>query len=247
MVLTTLPMPRTLPPELIDYGWAGIRIGTVETCAAQGFAYNFGIIAMYGYNVTLTVYYALVIAFRMRDDRIAKYLEPFFLHLFPILVGLGIAVPPLFFIEQDDMVYKPSLNMWCSIAPSSSFRSDTASSQAEDGDEEEELFVNKYYDLQSGIIISSYLSIIFISFVLMVCRVYHTERHFTRIHRSSAIRVNAQTENTHKNTKVLLVQILAYTLALLLTLLFPLIRVSIPNEPDWVLRGMFTLTPLQGV
>ncbi len=144
-------MPRTLPPELIDYGWAGIRIGTKETYVAQGFAYNFGIITMYGYNATLTVYYALAIAFRMRDDRIVKYFEPL-LHLFPILVGLGIAVPPLLFIEED-MVYKPSLNTWCSIAPN--FRSDT--SQAED---EEELFVNKYYDLQSRIIISSYLSIL---------------------------------------------------------------------------------------
>jgi len=280
MALTTLPMPAVLPPGLIDYGWPGIRIGNLGTCAAQAFGFYFGIVTMYGYNATLTVYYALVIAFRVREDRIVKYYEPI-LHAFPILLACGIAIPPLFFI--DDLVYKPSVNVWCSIAPSINA----------------ELFVNKYFDMEMALITVTYLIILATSFVFIICRVYSVERHFSKIKRSATIRnrnsngdrnrnthrgaaaagggggnnnnangnVNEnsrsnstrqrssrsssalESNSTHQNTKVLLVQVLAYTAALLVTISFPLTRVLVMNpesEPDWVVRGFLFLLPLQG-
>ncbi len=50
---------------------------------------------MFGYNATLCVYYACAIAFKMREDKIVKWVEPI-LHIVPLVVGLGYAIPPFF-------------------------------------------------------------------------------------------------------------------------------------------------------
>ena len=65
MALTSLPMPRDLTPYNLPYAdvWVGTRLGNQGTCSAQGFFFNFGIIAVFVYNGMLCLYYALTIAF----------------------------------------------------------------------------------------------------------------------------------------------------------------------------------------
>ena len=88
MGLSTLPMPRGSSAELgYDYDWAGTRLGNVHTCNAQGFFFLFGIDAMFCYTGMLCLYYSLAIAFRLREERIVKYAEPF-LHAVPIISAL---------------------------------------------------------------------------------------------------------------------------------------------------------------
>ena len=91
MALTTLPMPGNDDPYwaetfLIAEGdpdglgtvyWRDqTKLGTRQTCAAQGFFVATGIIIMFSYNGTLCVYYACAIALRMKEANIRKKIEP---------------------------------------------------------------------------------------------------------------------------------------------------------------------------
>ncbi len=81
--------------ELTRWEWQGTRLGNVQTCEAQGFFVLFGDHTMFAYNAVLCQYYACAIAFKMREDVIAKRVEPL-LHITALAFGLGYAVPPLF-------------------------------------------------------------------------------------------------------------------------------------------------------
>ena len=98
MGLTTLPMPGS-PADgghSDDYyaGWAGTKLGNTYTCNAQGFFSSFGLIAMFNYLGSLVLYYTLAIAFRLKEEKILKYWEPFF-HAVPLIVALLVSIGPL--------------------------------------------------------------------------------------------------------------------------------------------------------
>ena len=116
MALTTLPMPRN-----DDSYWAETqrvywrdqtKLGTRETCAAQGFFFTTGMITMFSYNGTLCVYYACAIALRMKEAKIRKKIEPF-IHGLPLLIGLAPVIPSFVY-----GFYNPTVNdSWCTLYP----------------------------------------------------------------------------------------------------------------------------------
>jgi len=78
------------------------------TCNCQGFFFKLGAITMYPYNASLCIYYCCVLAFKMKENHVKKYVEPV-LHLIPISLGLIAAVGPLL-----SQMYNPStLQAWC--------------------------------------------------------------------------------------------------------------------------------------
>ena len=91
--LSTLPMPSKLPYDP-PIEFKGNRLGTIATCEAQGFCFVFGFVAVFNYNVMLSLYNACAIAFRMEEDRIVKRVEPI-LHILPVALGLSMAIPAL--------------------------------------------------------------------------------------------------------------------------------------------------------
>jgi len=93
MGLTTLPMPKDTGTDHDDFG--GTALGNTQTCEAQGFFFVFGVTTMFGYNAMLCVYYTCAIASKMKEEQIARGVEPW-LHIIPLVLGLAYAVPPLF-------------------------------------------------------------------------------------------------------------------------------------------------------
>lgn len=96
-VFTTLPIP-----EFHEYGPIWGAKGNEATCTAQGFFIQLGTISAY-MNVSLAVYYYLVIKLGYEERRLKKIRWPLF--LFPILVGLAFAFAGIPFYD--------SLNLWC--------------------------------------------------------------------------------------------------------------------------------------
>jgi hypothetical protein len=111
--LATLPMPSPGDYWTDSYNIQGARLGNTYTCTAQGFFFTFGSISSYLYHCfSLTVYYLCSIGFKMKTETMVKYVEPI-LHALPILVGLLLALPPLF---QGQ--YNASNEwQWCDIGP----------------------------------------------------------------------------------------------------------------------------------
>jgi len=84
-VLSTWPIPK---------GEAYLAAGTVGTCTAQGFLDQTAASCTPVYNISLAIYYLLVIVKGWKEKRIAK-LEKY-LHALPVLTGLGTGLAGLF-------------------------------------------------------------------------------------------------------------------------------------------------------
>ena len=92
MSLTHLPMPAPGINPLVDlYISPDYRIGTIQTCNIQGFMIMAGTLLNYMYNAALCWYYYFVIVKTMKDNVIAKRIEPF-LHCIPILLSLSYGI-----------------------------------------------------------------------------------------------------------------------------------------------------------
>jgi len=222
MALTSLPMPSYMPEELaIGYSWAGTRLGNEYTCNAQGFFQTFGMISMYAYNGMLCVYYACAIAFAMRELKIKKYVEPI-LHGFPLVLGLGLAIPPLFFeLYNPDITAFPS----CQIIPyPGSCMTHVVDCIRGDPEVMAKMLPVLY------LIIPLDLIIIFISMVLVIRAVIRTDRLLKTV---TAVFVDSENINIQqeverqRRTKASLLQAVSYVLAFALTLLFPLMRLTL--------------------
>jgi len=114
LALAFLPMPKEMPfEEELGISFPGARYGNTFTCNLQGFFVFFGATCSHGYSQMLCVYYACAIFFRMKEESIHKYVQPFLL-LCPIIVGILVAVPPLLL----DLYNPPILleGPWCSIS-----------------------------------------------------------------------------------------------------------------------------------
>lgn len=234
MGLSTLPMPkeRNIEEDVhARFPWEGTMLGNETTCALQGFFFAFGTSTMFAYNAMLCFYYALAIAFRMKEGKITKYFE-IFLHGFPLCFGLGGAIPPFFL----GWYRRTAWEAWCTIVVSQEIQ-DILS-----------ILTLSYISTLMG------LTLIFLS--LIIWRVVSTEIAMTQtiyskkgverqlLRRSQQIQ---RTEKTHQNTKVILIQALAYIFSFMLTLLMPFLRGVISKEADWVVRLQIILLPLQGL
>lgn len=98
LALSTWPIPS-------ESGilWAS---GTTSSCTAQGFFTQFGISSSL-YNASLSTYYLLVIRLSWSDEKIRRI--ELFLHLAPVLWGLGTATAAVFLEILN------SANLWCWI------------------------------------------------------------------------------------------------------------------------------------
>lgn len=99
---STWPIPRDSPGVL----WA---LGTTQSCTAQGFFIQLGIVAPL-YNCCLSIYYMLVVKYGVPEDYMARNVEPW-MHLGCLSIGLATAVAslPLTLFNNADL--------WCWIAP----------------------------------------------------------------------------------------------------------------------------------
>jgi hypothetical protein len=252
MALTSLPMPSYMfKEEEFGYHWAGTRLGNTYTCNAQGFFATFGASTTFAYNATLCIFYTCSIAFNMRQRNIRKYVEPI-IHGLPILVGLTYAVPPLIL----DM-YNPGNTSyaWCAPLP----YPDECAYQDVDCVRGSPKAMHFLMTLLRCLMFSDF-SIILVSLVLVIWKVTSTERLLRELTRVLTKKMKhhsglAAVVSRHNFTKSVALQGLAYILALLLSLLPPLLRAMnvISGEDESsrdkiakVDKAILFLLPLQG-
>jgi hypothetical protein len=221
MALTSLPMPSYMSKEeIFGYHWAGTRLGNTSTCNAQGFFATFGTTSMVLFNAMLCVYYACAIAFTMKEKNIKKYVEPVLLGL-PLVVGLGLAVPPLFY-----ELYNPAISSfaWCTTF--------TYPLECIEYDYLECVRGNKIVMSTIIFILLALIPldffVIVISLLLVIIKVIRTERLLAKM--ATTCNNNDSNEDMqhmrlrHGNTKAVLVQALCYISAFLSALVLPLFR-----------------------
>jgi len=275
MALTSLPMPRTMPIEIIEredwdrHGnpyedWAGTKLGNTRTCDAQGFFFTFGITAMYSYNAMLCLYYACAIACHMKEKHIIKYVEPF-LHAFPLLLGLSLSAASLFL-----KLFNPSaFESWCTLKPLGCEITNQYPSEECVRGKRIAFVVTEYY-LQGALILLAV--IVVISLLMVLVTVIKTDRmgivrsikkgeihpqqeiidgnqngetHLSRVSRT----FNKRITEHHTNTKIVLVQAVTYIIAFMLTLTFPFIQVLMPASAvpaEAIYNLELIFLPLQG-
>jgi hypothetical protein len=221
MALTSLPMPSYMPKEeIFGYKWAGARLGNTYTCNAQGLFSTFGLICMFNYNAMLCLYYACAIAFTMRERNIKKYVEPI-LHGFLVLIGLGFAVPPLFY-----ELYNPTTvtYAWCGIwvYPSDCLLTDDKECIRGNSDV---MLVALYLVF---VLIPLNFCIIVISLLLVILSVVKTDSTLKKmliLHRGRSNGKIEEMQLKHGPTKAVIMQALSYILSFLLTFTIPLFHV----------------------
>ena len=207
MALTTLPMPRNDDPG--SYGgkvsWSDqIKLGNEHTCAAQGFLYTTGISIMFTYNGMLCLYYACAIAFRMNEKDIRKKVEPV-LHGVPLVLGLGPAIPAFMY-----HFYTPITNeAWCTLLAKNISKRPVL------------IF---YFRYQLSASIGGLLVLIVVSLCLVIWRARKNGKLLKEMVDNNDIQVEERVTAAHQSTKLIIFQSLAYIGALLLTLVFPLVR-----------------------
>ena len=246
MALTSLPMPSEMPLEKeIGYHWAGTRLGNTHTCNAQGFFAVFGIVTMFAYNVSLCLYYACAISMGMKEVNIKKYIEVVLLHGFPISSGLLSAVLPLFY----DM-YNPSIAnvSWCFAQ---SYPLECEWRESVDCIRGAASMTATY--AQIGAILL-FFTVIVISLLSVNIKVRQTDRIIKSISKSYTHHPSYKDiVKRHNNSKVILIQSLAYVLTFLLTLLLPMLRGAIffldgrgPKVASTYDKLMLFMLPMQG-
>jgi hypothetical protein len=104
-MLSTAPIPKydQFGSSTGVYG----AIGNEKTCQAQAFVFQLSAIASMFYNVTLSIYYMMVIVYGLRETQMQKY-APYLL-VPPIVIALAMAFAGL-------SLYQP-IDLMCSIAP----------------------------------------------------------------------------------------------------------------------------------
>ena len=231
MGLTTLPMPKLASEPDISTEWAGARLGNVQTCEAQGFMFVYGVFSVFLYNTSLCVYNACAIAFRLKEKRIMKYIEPL-LHGVPIVGAIGFASLPL----ALNMYNSSPSSSWCTIAK------DEVTGRGDD------LNTGSFDEIILIAIFGLLLLLIFVSFVLIIWRVVSTEQALNGpniIRTSSQRTLHARAKRSHSNTKIVLVQVMAYSFSYILTLGFSLVKYAF-TDIMWVSRLQLVFLPLQG-
>ncbi len=250
-----MPREGELRPGIVEYNWAGTRLGNANTCTAQGFFFLFGMFCMFLYNVSLWWYYACAIAFEMRERNIKRCVEPF-LHIVPLGASLVWGVIPIIFES-----YNPSpITTWCTP------------------------YQTQKNNYRRTLTVTSALMIfqIAICLSLIIRKVITTQRRLGSMvlsndddsnnpiqHDESSngaenehIRsIDEPTTNdnlrdkeaeSHRKPKVVIIQASAYVLSSFITLFFSFLRAIMTLTghhkaiPMWMVRAQTILLPLQG-
>ena len=178
------------------------------------------------YNGSLCVYYACAIAFQMREQKIRKFVEPFF-HLLPLAAGLVTAIPPLL-----QGAYNPSgWDSYCTINSIGCPGHDQSLSCYRGQRNQEPNY--------RRIVLTSttlFFGTIVLSLSLVVCRVVQVDRYLSEISRTNSFGPRGWTNsNANANAKAVLIQSLCYVFALVLVMIFPILMfTSGYKHPDYV-------------
>ena len=237
MALATLPMPRNDDPYWTESFWQNYnpvftdqtKLGTRQTCAAQGFFASTGVLIMFFYNGMLCVYYACAIAFRMKDAQIRKKIEPF-IHGIPLLTGLFPVIPSFVYGFYNPTGEEP----WCTLYPT-------------------QVKWRNFLAINMLVIMGGLFVVILISFTLIIWRVVQNGRQLAQADGRGDIQIDERFKAAHRNTRLIILQSLAYTGALLITLIFPIVR-SLNFQKEIMQHSthllltklMFIFMPLQG-
>ena len=247
-LITTLPMPRNDDPvwfKIERWVAGGIKwedqtkLGNMQTCEAQAFFYSTCVTIMFAYNGMLCIYYACAIAFRMRDEKTRKKVEPF-IHIVPLGAGLSNAIPSFL-----NGYYGPIDNEACCtrMRPGSRTKEDA---------------VSAFVAIQLPICICVLFFVIIASFGALFWRVRKNGKELRRAETKidgDQSQIVERAQAAHRNSKLIIVQSFAYAAAFLLTLTFPLIRTFMftidwtsQNSQTYAVFGklMLTFMPLQG-
>jgi len=252
MALTSLPMPSYMPKEeIFGYTWAGARLGNAYTCNAQGFFATFGMVCMFNYNAMLCVYYACAIAFVMQETNIKKYVEPK-LHTIPILAGLSLSVPPLFY-----EMYNPGIAVyaWCGPVTYPNTCGPDVDIECIRGNSDMKRILQ--------IILSSVMTyvflLIFLPLTMVIWKIIQTDRVMTEISKlydkCGYDEDMQQVLNKQRNIKAVLLQAVSYIAAFLLGAIPPVLLAqravttvgkSQDGSTSLLERLMLVFLPLQG-
>mmetsp|Transcript_12717 Transcript_12717/g.15589 ORF Transcript_12717/g.15589 Transcript_12717/m.15589 type:complete len:515 (+) Transcript_12717:97-1641(+) len=246
MALSTIPMPNAPICEIDEDRWDTLfTLGNLQTCKVQGFFILFGLNCMYAYNGMLCIYYTCAIAFRMKEDTIKKRVEPF-LHLFPIIVSLAVSIPPLYF----NLYHATENDAWCMVATHPCFE------VAPSGAHVLNVFV--YWVLPVEMI--SLMITLLTCNTLIIRGAWKIDKELQCLTTNTSIQVRSiirheemndpfkTAVSNHQTTKVIIKQSLAYCLALMITLLFPFIRICFGDttRSDLIEIPRLVFMPLQG-
>ncbi len=178
----------------------------------------------------------------MKEANIRKEIEPF-IHGLPLLIGLVPVIPSFIY-----GFYKPTMyDAWCTLYPL-----DATGVVGQQGLESQRDFLKNSMLVGIGILFFNVL----ISFTLIIWRVVQNGRQLAQADRRGDIQIDERFKAAHRNSRLIISQSLAYTGAILLTLIFPIVRNMLshttPNtgSSDPLQTGMSNLTmifmPLQG-
>jgi hypothetical protein len=245
MAFQTIPMPRNLPreDEFPEYVFATKRLGNTTTCNIQGFAYLFGVIGLFNYNSMLSVYYGCAIGLQMDEKRISRTVEPVF-HFIVIGLALLYSIPPLL-----TELYNPSpTEMWCVPSPYPYDCKTNEDVECIRGN------INSpfAFDIVWGLAIGIGLNFLFVivSFSIVIARVIHMDRSVERYSKTSCSEnMRKKLDSVRANnrvTKVVVVQVSAYILAFVVTLMFPFFNFVTDESPLVTQALTLVFLPLQG-
>ena len=195
---------------------------------------------MFSYNGTLCVYYACAIALRMKEAKIRKKIEPF-IHGLPLLIGLAPVIPSFVY-----GFYNPTINdAWCTLYPHD--ETDLGKQRVDK---------QRYFILHTTLVsIGILFSLVLISFTLIIWRVVQNGRQLAQVDSRGDIQIDERFKAAHRNSRLIILQSLAYTGALLLTLIFPVVRNMLTQITSigvvhplmiGMSKLMLTFMPLQG-
>jgi hypothetical protein len=245
-----------MPKEMIYKQFEGAVYGNTATCTAQGFMFLAGMIASFGFNMTLCVYYVCVIKYKFSDERFSKRAEPilFFLaFLIPVSLLSPLVVADLFAPTPFDFVCtEVRYPYWC---PNSGIPGDEVCIPSP-------TFIGFKYSLLTLYLCSA---AIIIGSMYLVCEaVYSQERSLDlymrnfqdtrRILSTNRKKENDRNKNKIKTsqvlqseTKTVMFQAIAYVSALLACQIFPLMcLLKVLHTNRIYMYFHVTLRPLQG-
>lgn len=257
IAFTSLPMPKEMPLEKeFGYHWVGTRLGNTATCSAQGFLSNFGLGATVTYNSALCLYYGCTVALTMREDKVKKFIEPF-LHIWPIAMGLSMAIYPLFFD-----LYNPAITTfaWCSFLPYPEECAAYGDIECVRGNGEAFMLFKL---LVMAFMIVDFL-IVVVMMVMVIIKAIQTNHILKLMYKNlqqrndtpmwhQQVEFRQQAMLRQNNTNATVVHALSYIFALMIVLSLPLLLLAgaIPHDGSWqrrvrVDKAMLFFMPLQG-
>jgi len=274
--------------EIWVHWWESISpqmIGNWKTCEGQGFLVTFGMFTAFAYNGSLCVYYAFSLCGKIRETTIHKYVEPA-LHLFPLLVGILVSIPPLFQqmynpIKNDtwctvkalgcssriqegggkngtsqDMHYYSSFQdyemkeLWCAVDKNNSVSCRNDLADCYRGTKLYEMMIPK---VVLGVASLNY-ALIAMSFIMIIYKTIKTEtqlREWAEVHKLIYRRkVDNERQllgDAQKNTKVIICQVFAYTLAYAIWGTVAVFKSQTYDTSRILMQFYLVLSPIQGV